>query len=91
MLKVPMSAKFIKRFDELNADKAGAENSLNIALNWHANRSNELVKMERELWDDVISSYPELQTLWHKGQPLQARMVEGTFCVTIAEEHKGDA
>jgi hypothetical protein len=54
---IPLTANQIKILDELEADRIGADTTLKIAMVHHSNRTNELHKRGREIWDDLIVTY----------------------------------
>jgi len=49
-----LTANQILIFDEFMADTKSVELTLKIALTYHSNRMNEIHKVERKLWDDLI-------------------------------------
>lgn len=52
-----LTPKQIKEIDEIMLDKNVTDNTLNVALNYHSNRMNSLIKKEKEWWDDVTNIY----------------------------------
>lgn len=53
---INLTASQIKFFDELHADKQGVEATLRVALNYHANCINQIVKRERTMWDEIAKA-----------------------------------
>jgi len=48
-----LTAEQILTFEEFVADKKSIELTLKIALGYHANRNSELLKVEREFWEEL--------------------------------------
>lgn len=53
MVKIPLTAAQIKAFDEIGVDKNAAELTLKVAMTYHSNRLNEIIKAEQDLWKDL--------------------------------------
>lgn len=45
-----LTAKEIQELDEITADMRAVDHGLEVALNYHANRSNELLTAKQDLW-----------------------------------------
>lgn len=45
-----LTASEIRLVDELEADRRAIETTLRVALNFHANKINDLQKREKEMW-----------------------------------------
>jgi hypothetical protein len=79
--QMKLTASQIRHFDELVADRRASELTLQIALQYHTNNSNRILKEEKELWDSLIEQYdldPEIK--W------TLKMVEGALVVVEKEE-----
>ena len=48
-----LTARQIKFFDEMGVDKRTLEDTLNVALNFHANQLNAIHKKEKEFWKEL--------------------------------------
>lgn len=48
-----LTAKQIKDMDEFLRDKRVIEETLNVALTYHSNRMNEIVKIEKDWWAEL--------------------------------------
>lgn len=57
MTKIPLTASQIKTLDEVNIDRKAVQDTLNIALQFHTNRVNELDKAEQAFWRDIIKTH----------------------------------
>lgn len=80
MTKIPLTASQIKTIDEINIDRKSAENTLNIALQFHTNRVNELDKAEREFWRDLVRTHNLDEAVSWKTD-----RADGTVVITEAE------
>lgn len=49
----PLTAKQIKEMDEIRIDKQAIENTLRVALNYHANSMNSNLKKSNEWWKEL--------------------------------------
>ena len=45
-----LTAKQIKFFDELTADREASARTLKVAMAFHSNFGNELIKREQDIW-----------------------------------------
>lgn len=80
-----LSATQIHAFDELTLDKEAVKKAFNVAMNFYSNRTNELLKRERNLWKDIINQFaldPKIR--W------QAKMIDGCFSVTVSDNKEGN-
>ena len=54
MNKVKLTAKQINEIEEIKADEIGINQSLEIAVNYHANRSSALYKSNKAWWAELF-------------------------------------
>ena len=52
-----ITADEIKHIDEIIIDKQAVENTLKVALTYHSNRVNELIKEEQKWWTAMSDKY----------------------------------
>ena len=52
-----LTAKQIKNFDEISLDRQSSMETLEIALNFHSNRVNELIKQEKAQWEELFETH----------------------------------
>lgn len=48
-----LTAEQIRQLDEIQADAAGAERTLRVALNFYANATNEIYKRRVSFWREL--------------------------------------
>lgn len=48
-----LTAKQILTLDELSADKEAIDKTLVVALNYHANIRNGIIKVDKAFWEDL--------------------------------------
>ena len=48
-----LSAHQINFLDEIQLDREATEATLNVSLNFHTNRMNELAKKNKDLWKEL--------------------------------------
>ncbi len=80
MNKYPLTARQIKALDEIGVDKISVSKTLDIALTFHANRINEITKLECELWKEITEIHGLDPT-----KQWMTKMVDGEVVVI---EHK---
>lgn len=81
MTKIPLTASQIKTFDEVATDKMATEQTLKVALTYHANRINEITKVERELWNELMQLHALDPSVTY-----QTKLVEGQVVITEKED-----
>lgn len=52
-MSMKLTARQINAFEEIGRDRAAIDATLKVSMNYHANQSNELLKRERALWEDL--------------------------------------
>lgn len=52
-MEYELTAKQIKEIDEISLDKKTTDETLTVAMNFHANRMNRLLKKEKAWWEDM--------------------------------------
>lgn len=53
---INLTASQIKFFDEMSLDKRAIEATLRVALTYHANSTNEIIKRERTMWAEIAEA-----------------------------------
>ena len=48
-----LTSEQIHHIDEINRDRKANKEALLVALNFHTNGTNELIKKERAWWDEI--------------------------------------
>lgn len=81
MTKIPLTASQIKTFDEIGVDKAATEQTLKVALAYHANRLNEINKAEREIWNELMRIHALDPSITY-----QTKLVKSQVVITEAED-----
>jgi len=81
MTKIPLTASQIKTFDEVATDKMAVEQTLKVAMNYHSNRINEITKVERELWNELMQLHALDPSVTY-----QTKLVEGQVVITEKED-----
>jgi len=77
---IKLSASQIREMDERNYDKYGLKKLLEVAMQFHANRTAELVKSQIKWWDEIIAQHdldPEIEWAINR--------TEGAVCIVEAE------
>lgn len=81
MKPIPLTARQIKAFDEIAADRNAAEATLNIALTHHSNATVEINKSAKELWQELGSLHGlNTDTVLYETQK-----VDGAICIVESE------
>lgn len=57
MTKISLDAEDIKRFDEIGLEKAAVDHALEVALNFHFNRHQEVHRHHRKIWAYMAERY----------------------------------
>jgi hypothetical protein len=57
MESATLTAKQIREIDNISADKDAMKRTLEVAINYHSNRLNAIIKDERAWWDDIAEIY----------------------------------
>lgn len=57
MNPIPLTPDQIKTLDEIGLDRRSADETLKIALNFHANQINRIEKFEKAFWDGLAEAH----------------------------------
>jgi len=71
-----LTASQIKRFAEINLDSETSDATLMISLNYHSNAKNQILRREKDLWDELR----EIHGLDACGA-YEIRMIDGVMCI----------
>ena len=78
-----LTARQIKFLDEIERDRRAINGTLEVALNFHGNQSNELHKREKEFWEMLGEAHgfdPAAPCGW------RIASVDGSLTVVRAED-----
>ena len=75
MTKIPLTANQIKAFDEIGVDKSAAELTLKVALTYHSNRLNEITKVERAMWSELVELHGLDPSVVYTLAPIEGQVV----------------
>lgn len=81
MVKIPLTAAQIKAFDEIGVGKSAAELTLKLAMAYHSNRLNEIIKVERDLWKDLAEIHALNPSIVHT-----LAQIDGQVVITEKED-----
>lgn len=81
-LEAELTAKEIREFDILSRDKRGIDETLKIAMQYHANISSEQERRMRKWWDETLENHDLPSTKTHKyhvcNKSANLKIVEGS-------------
>ena len=81
-----LTARQIKNFDELSADKKAVKLTFEIAMAFHSNRVNELIEKEKDLWKE-LGAIHDIDLF---SCPWKITMIDGTMQLVRNEEDDND-